>query len=151
LSTATHRELTFADEVDFQPDPNWNDYLKVVTPSTTSYISNWTGNGIGDPGSFPTADDDLTITNNVAVILSGKEFDTATQSSDLTDAASSLTIPAGSSLTINSELDLGDGAENAGVALNNAGGITLNGVLRVADGTTLNPTTIALADHGFAD
>ena len=53
--------------------------------------------------------------------LTGKEYDTQNGSMDLTDAGGSLTISAGASLSIGSELDLGSGPTNGGVALDNSG------------------------------
>src|ERR1051325_4070421 len=85
------------------------------------------------------ASDELTITNNIDCGIIGKDF------YGQTDAADSLTITAGAGLTMNADLLLGNGSGNSGIALDNAGAITVAGGagLSIA-GNIVNSGTIEL-------
>jgi len=134
---------------------DWNGETKVTSSGGTSVFSWWNtypgGQIVTNGYYFPGANDDLIITNNMAVTLTGLEYDYATSNNDLTDAADSLTITAGSSLTINSTLLLGSGATNSGISLAlaaitasaNAGTLTVaaGGTFGIA-GTVSNAGTI---------
>ncbi len=116
---------------------DWNGVLR--DKNTNAIIhTNWSGGGNFDY--IPTAADDLNIgffaPGNWTVFITGND------PNNQPDAADSLTIDGGNSLTMSATLTLGAGTTNGGTGLANTGTININGTELSVAGNTTNAGTI---------
>jgi autotransporter passenger strand-loop-strand repeat protein len=113
---------------------DWNAYTTTSTGQVAQ--TNWTGNVV------PGASNDLLIGSSLSAAINGGDVN------GHDDAADSVTLTSGSSLSINANLLLGNGATNNGYALVNLGSITETaGNFTLSGGTLLNNGNMTL-DNG---